>query len=71
MPDATPTSAAAEHRVVVSQEGPGQPIVLSIYGPGGEVASMPLTPTRALTLAKELIEPAVAEIKFRQWGSTE
>ena len=63
MPDAT-----TEHRVVVSQEGPGQPIMLSIYDAGGQVASVPISPVRALTLAKEIIEPAVAEIKFQQWG---
>ncbi len=71
MPNAPSPDAAFEHRVVISQEGPDRPIMLSIYGPGGEVASMPLTPTRALTLAKQLIEPAVAEIKFQQWGAAE
>ena len=30
---------------------------------------MPLTPTRALELAKALIEPAVQAIKVKQWGS--
>ena len=34
----------------------------------GEVA-IPLSPTRALELAKELIEPAVRSIKNSQWGS--
>ena len=63
--------SAAEPRVVVSQEGPGRPILLSIYDAGGEVASVVLSPVRALGLAKELIEPAVAEIKFQQWGPAE
>ena len=62
---------ASADRAVVTWAGPGQPILLQVYGPDGEVASMPLTPTRALTLAKDLIEPAVAEIKFQQWGSAE
>ena len=51
----------------VSWEGPGQPIVLRVYGPAGEVA-VPLTPVRALTLARELTEPAVSSIKIAQWG---
>ncbi len=61
----TPT---AEHRVVVSQEGPGRPILLKVYAADTEVESVAISPVRALTLAKELIEPAVAEIKFQQWG---
>ncbi len=55
-------------RVVVTWEGPGEPIVLTLYGPAGEVA-IPLSPTRALELAKELIDPAVLSIKDKQWGS--
>ncbi len=42
--------------------------MLTAYGPSGEVVSMPLSPTRALELAKELIEPAVLSIKVKQWG---
>ena len=60
-----------EHRVVVSQEGPGRPILLKVYAGDSEVASVVLSPVRALGLAKELIEPAVAEIKFQQWGPAE
>ena len=56
-----------EHRAVVSWAGPGQPITLTLYGPDGELA-VPLTPKRALELAKELIEPAVLSIKTSQWG---
>ena len=37
------------------------------YGPDGQVA-MRLSPTRALELAKELIEPTVQAIKVEQWG---
>lgn len=54
-------------RVVVSWAGQNQPVVLALYGPGGEVA-VPLSPTRALELAKELIEPAVTLIKTSAWG---
>ena len=53
--------------VVVTWAGLGQPIMLTLHSPGGEVA-VPLTPTRALELAKELIEPAVQSIKVSQWG---
>ncbi len=56
-----------KHRTVVTWEGPGKPIVLTLYGPDGEVA-VPLLPKRALTLAQELIEPAVSSIKIGQWG---
>ena len=49
-------------------EGAGQPIMLVIYDPDGAVVSVPLTPTRALELAKELSEPAVQVIKTNQWG---
>ena len=31
---------------------------------------MPLSPTRALKLAKDLIEPAVRAIKTEQWGDS-
>ena len=56
-----------EPRIVVCWEGIGQPITLTVHGPDGEVA-MPLPPKRALTLAKDLIQPAVTAIKMRQWG---
>ncbi len=54
--------AEIESRVVVSWEGPGEPIMLTIYGPDGEVA-VPLLPKRALTLAQELLTSGVAAIK--------
>ena len=41
-------------RTVVSWDGPGEPIVLTVHGPAGE-ATVPLLPTRALTLAQELL----------------
>ena len=56
-----------EPRAVVSWEGPGEPITLTIHGPDGEVA-VRLTPVRALELAKDLTEPAVTAIKTSQWG---
>ena len=65
MPDATPTT---EYRAVVTWAGQGEPIVLAVYGPDGEVAAVPLSPTRALELAKELIEPSEVVIKTAQWG---
>ena len=55
--------AEIDPRAVVSWEGPGQPIVLALYGPDGEVASMPLLPKRALTLAQELLTRGVQAIK--------
>ena len=55
-------------RAVVSWEGPGQPIMLKLYGPDGEVAAVRLSPTRALALAQDLIAPAVQSIKVSQWG---
>jgi len=62
-----PMTEITEHRAVVSWAGPGKPIVLKVYGPEGEVA-VPLLPKRALTLAKDLTEPAVTAIKTSQWG---
>ena len=55
-------SPATEPRAVVTWEGPGQPIVLTVYGPAGEVA-VPLLPKRALTLAQELLTRGVQAIK--------
>ena len=57
-----------QHRCVVTWEGAGQPISLTIYDLNGAAVSMPLSPTRALEMAKELIEPAVRSIKTEQWG---
>ncbi len=54
--------AEIEPRAVVSWKGPGQPVVLAIYGPAGEVAAVPLEPKRALTLAQELLTCAVQAI---------
>jgi len=55
-------------RVVVSWEGAGRPILLKVYDPDGAVVSVPLTPVRALEIAKELSEPAVMAIKHSMWG---
>ncbi len=41
------------NRAVVTWEGPGEPIMLTIYGTDGEVVAVPLEPKRALTLAQE------------------
>ena len=62
-----PDSHGAVLSGVVTWEGAGQPIMLTIHSPDGEVA-VPLTPVRALELAKDLIEPAVRSIKTNQWG---
>ncbi len=55
--------AGIEPRAVVTWEGPGEPIMLTIYGPDGEAVAVPLWPKRALTLAQELLTQAVAAIK--------
>ena len=55
-------------RVVVTWAGQGEPITLTHYGADGEVLAMALSPTRALEIAKDLIEPAVQTIKTEQWG---
>ena len=66
--DATPVSAPsfmsdAADRVVVTWEGPGEPVVLTLYGPEGELAHVPLLPKRCLTLSKEILDIAVRAIK--------
>ena len=61
-PRAAPMTQTTETRAVVSWEGPGQPIVLTVHGPGGAVA-VPMVPKRALTLAQELLTRGVQAIK--------
>ncbi len=56
-------------RAVVSWEGPGEPILLTLHGPDGETVSLPLLPKRALTLAQELQTAGVSAIKADQWGT--
>ncbi len=46
----------------LSAPGLRQPIVLTLYGPEGQVA-VPLLPKRALTLAQELLTRGVQAIK--------
>ncbi len=55
-------------RAVVSWNGPSQPIMLTLYGPDGEVA-VPLLPKRALTLAQELLTRGVQAIKADSWDA--
>ncbi len=55
-----------EPRAVVTWEGPGEPIVLTVHGPDGAV-EVPLLPKRALTLANELLTRGVQAIKADQW----
>ncbi len=59
-----------EDRAIVSRQGEGQPIMLTIYGPDGEVA-VPLLPKRALTLAQELLTRGVQAIKVDTGGYDE
>ena len=58
-----------ETRAVVTWNGPGQPVVLTVYGPDGEEVAMPMSPERALTLAQELLDCGVAAIKSETWDS--
>ncbi len=55
--------AEIEPRAVVTWEGPGEPVMLTLYGPDGEAVAMPLLPKRALTLAQELLTCGVQAIK--------
>ncbi len=59
--------AEIEPRAVVTWEGPGEPIMLTIYGPDGEAVALPLEPKRALTLAQELLTRGVSAIKADTW----
>ena len=43
--------------------------MLTLYGPDGEAAAVPLLPKRALTLAQELLTCAVSAIKADQWDT--
>jgi len=58
----------ATDRVVVSWEGPGEPIMLALYGPDGEVTAVPLLPKRALTLAQAPLTRGVQAIKADSWA---
>ena len=55
-----------ETRVAVTWEGPGSPIILTLYGPDGEVA-VSLLPKRALALGQELLRCAVQVVKAASW----
>jgi len=51
-------------RASVTWEGPGQPIVLTVYDPDGSaLATLPLKPIRALTLAQELLAHGISASK--------
>ncbi len=60
--DLSPAMITA-HRAVVTGQAPGEPIVLTLYGPDGKMAAVPLLPKRALTLAQELLTRGVQAIK--------
>ncbi len=67
---AAPSGArAAPPRAVVSWNGKGAPIMLTLYGPDGEAVALPLEPKRALTLAQELLTQGVAAIKADSWDT--
>ncbi len=55
-------------RTGVTWKGPGEPIVLTLYGADGEVA-VSLLPKRALTSAQELLTRGVQSIKADQWNA--
>ena len=59
----------APPRAVVTWEGPGEPIMLTLYGPDGEVAAVPLLPKRALPLAQELLTRGVQAVKADSWDA--
>ena len=59
----------AEGRAAVTWGGPGKPIMLTLYGPDGEAAALPLEPKRALTLAQELLTIGVKVIKADTWDA--
>jgi len=54
-------------RAVVTWAGPGEPIMLTLYGPDGAV-TVPLLPKRALELANELLTRGVQAIKADPGG---
>ena len=58
----------ATTRAVVTWQGPGEPIMLTLYGPDGEIA-VPLEAKRALTLAQELLTCGVQAIKADSWDA--
>ncbi len=58
-----------ETRAVVTWEGPGEPIMLTLYGPDGQAVSLPLLPRHALTLAQELLTRGVQAIKADSWDA--
>ena len=60
---------SAPTRAVVTWQGPGAPIMLTVYGPDGEVTAVPLLPKRAPMLAQELLRRGVqlcSEAKVRR-----
>ena len=57
------------NRAVVTWKGPGEPIVLTAYGPDGKEVALPLLPKRALTLAQELLTRGVQAIKADSWDA--
>ncbi len=56
-------------RAVVTWSGPGEPTMLTLYGPDGEAVAIPLLPKEALTLAQELLTRGMQAIKAVQWGA--
>jgi hypothetical protein len=65
---AEPAPTGAD-RAVVSWQGAGEPVVLTLFGPDGEAVALPLLPKRALTLAQELLTRGVQAIKADSWDA--
>ena len=65
-PAPSPLAAMTETHAVVTWEGPGEPIMLTVYGADVDVA-VPLLPKRALSLAQELLTRGVQAIKADSW----
>ena len=77
--DAAPLAAVTEPRpepsgsarAVVAWEGPGAPIMLTLYRPDGEVAAVPLQPQRAVTLTPDTYHssPAIDACALTRQGN--
>ena len=57
----------AETRAVVTWEGPGAPIMLTVHGADGEIA-VALLPKAALSLGQELLTCGVQAVKAASWA---
>ncbi len=60
---------ACADRAAVTWEGPGEPIMLTLYGAAGAEVALALLPKRALTLAQKLLTRGVQAIKADSWDA--